>query len=418
MKMFLRMFLFTLLFSSILHAQGEWKQVSVMPLPVTDAQIVFHNANNSPKFYIIGGYSDVFQSAVDWIQEYDIFTNTWKTVGSLVYPRQNFSASIWDSSIVIFGGRKSKFALNPTLEKINLRSSVQTRLLDSLSINFNREYAGSFVELDTLFIIGGNTLGQPYITAFNLKFIEKTFELIYNNNETITDEMIFHKDGSLYIFGGVRFLLKKEIKVFTIKSKKLEALSTTLLELRAGGSAIYNQKLKRGFVLGGYNENKLALNSVEEIYFLSDNRIQVYKGSSLNYSRRHPMIVNYENTVFVFGGTDETGKVVSQVEQYISSVSDINDESLIPTSFSLSQNYPNPFNPETTISYKLSAVSFVDLKVYDILGNVVATLVNETQQPGMYNVKFLVNSSLSAGIYFYKLTAGDFIQAKKMLLLK
>jgi hypothetical protein len=415
--MFLRMFLYVLFFSSVLLAQGEWKQVSVMPFPVTDAQIVFHNANNSAKFYVIGGYSDVFQSAVDWIQEYDIFTNKWKTVGSLVYPRQNFSASVWDSSIVIFGGRKSKFALNPTLEKINLTTPIKTRLLDSLSINFNREFAGSFIDLDTLYVIGGNTQGQPYITSFNLNKLEKTFELVYNNNETITDEMVFHKDGALYIFGGVQFLLKKEIKVFTLKTKKMAASSTTLLDLRAGGSATYNQKLKRGFVLGGYNENKSALNTVEEIYFLSENRIQVYKGSPLNYSRRHPMIVNYENTVFVFGGTDESGKVVSQVEQYISSVSDITEESAIPTNFNLFQNYPNPFNPNTSIKFSLPKESNVELKVYNLFGEEVALLLKRFMPVGNHSISFDA-SGLPSGTYIYKLTAGEYSQAKKMLLLK
>jgi hypothetical protein len=104
---------------------------------------------------------------------------------------------------------------------------------------------------------------------------------------------------------------------------------------------------------------------------------------------------------------------------------------LIPTEFALHQNYPNPFNPETTISYKLSGISNVNLKVYDLLGKEVATLVNEVQQPGMYNVKFSMNSSpstftrpwrasssLSSAVYFYKLQAGDFVQTKKMVLMK
>jgi hypothetical protein len=113
----------------------------------------------------------------------------------------------------------------------------------------------------------------------------------------------------------------------------------------------------------------------------------------------------------------------------ITSVKQVSDE--IPAEFELSQNYPNPFNPETTISYKLSAVSNVDLTVYDVLGKEVITLVNEVQQPGVYNVKFSINSilstftrhwrassSLSSAVYFYKLQAGDFVQTKKMMLMK
>ena len=98
----------------------------------------------------------------------------------------------------------------------------------------------------------------------------------------------------------------------------------------------------------------------------------------------------------------------------------------IPTEFSLEQNYPNPFNPSTKIKYSVSSVGtsfmkFVQLKVYDILGNEIATLVNEEQPAGNYEVEFNAASgitNLASGIYFYKLTAGSFVQTKKMILLK
>ena len=88
--------------------------------------------------------------------------------------------------------------------------------------------------------------------------------------------------------------------------------------------------------------------------------------------------------------------------------------------FTLYQNYPNPFNPATTISYQLSAVSKVSLKVYDLLGREVAALVNEVQSPGSYSVQFgnNFNNGLTSGVYFYKLSAGNYIQIKKMILLK
>ena len=91
----------------------------------------------------------------------------------------------------------------------------------------------------------------------------------------------------------------------------------------------------------------------------------------------------------------------------------------LPTEFVLNQNYPNPFNPSTIISFQLPATSNVTLKVYDILGNEVATLVNEYKQAGAYNVEFgIKNVELSSGIYFYRLQVGDFVQTKKMILIK
>lgn len=97
------------------------------------------------------------------------------------------------------------------------------------------------------------------------------------------------------------------------------------------------------------------------------------------------------------------------------------NEKVIPKEFSLYQNYPNPFNPTTNIKYSLAKNSFVTLKVYDLLGREVATLVYEKQNAGTYIIPFLSNQSdiqLSSGVYFYKLNAGDFSDVKRMILIK
>ena len=92
--------------------------------------------------------------------------------------------------------------------------------------------------------------------------------------------------------------------------------------------------------------------------------------------------------------------------------------------YRLEQNYPNPFNPSTTISFTIpssteyySVQQNVSLKVYDILGNEVATLVNENKPAGVYNVQFAMNN-FPSGVYFYTLKAGSFTETKKMLLMK
>ena len=95
----------------------------------------------------------------------------------------------------------------------------------------------------------------------------------------------------------------------------------------------------------------------------------------------------------------------------------VREEKGMPTSFLLMQNYPNPFNPSTTITYRLQMKSNVRLKVFDILGKEVATLVNETVEAGEHTVRFNA-SELSSGIYFYTLHAGNFVGNKKMQLLK
>ena len=93
------------------------------------------------------------------------------------------------------------------------------------------------------------------------------------------------------------------------------------------------------------------------------------------------------------------------------------DPTARPTEFMLDQNYPNPFNPTTSIRYSLPTAGNVTLKVFDIIGKEVTTLVNGYQQNGQYTVTFNA-SNLSSGMYFYRLETGSTTQVKKMVLLK
>lgn len=90
---------------------------------------------------------------------------------------------------------------------------------------------------------------------------------------------------------------------------------------------------------------------------------------------------------------------------------------MIAAEYSLQQNYPNPFNPSTTISYRIAANTFVTLKIFDVVGREITTLVNQQQAIGEYQTTFNA-STLSSGIYFYRLNAGNYSQMKKMVLIK
>jgi hypothetical protein len=100
-------------------------------------------------------------------------------------------------------------------------------------------------------------------------------------------------------------------------------------------------------------------------------------------------------------------EMMTSVEQY--------DE--LPNGFVLEQNYPNPFNPTTVIKFQVSSSKFVSLKVYDVLGREVKTLVNEKLEAGSYETTFDA-TGLASGIYFYRLQSGEFVSTKRLLLLK
>jgi len=115
---------------------------------------------------------------------------------------------------------------------------------------------------------------------------------------------------------------------------------------------------------------------------------------------------------FVFAGTDGDGLYRS-----INSTTAIDNDNAIPKEFSLSQNYPNPFNPETVIRYKVKATSHVTIKVFDMLGREVATLVNEEKSAGNHSIIFN-GRNLASGVYLYKMQAGSFVETKKIIMIK
>jgi hypothetical protein len=121
----------------------------------------------------------------------------------------------------------------------------------------------------------------------------------------------------------------------------------------------------------------------------------------------------------LWGGSFGPGIIVGEHKTVLLNpiVVSIEDKPIAPERFLLSQNYPNPFNPSTTIRYRIPETGLVTLKVYDILGREVATLVNEEKPVGNYEVEF-DGSNLSSGVYFYQLKAGSFIQTRKMICIK
>ncbi len=118
--------------------------------------------------------------------------------------------------------------------------------------------------------------------------------------------------------------------------------------------------------------------------------------------------------IYLYTGTTGTGVFRREIDNILS-VQNISGK--IPSGFSLEQNYPNPFNPSTVIGYQLPVNGNVTLKVYDILGNEVAVLVDEELPAGSYEVEFAARE-LSSGMYFYKLQAGNFVETKKMILMR
>jgi hypothetical protein len=134
-----------------------------------------------------------------------------------------------------------------------------------------------------------------------------------------------------------------------------------------------------------------------------------------------PPAINSENCYFKYTvyipGTSQSASSITPNRFIIGNLVGVESKNTIPEEYRLYQNYPNPFNPETKIKYQLPKSSAVILQIFDVQGREVFTLKNENQQPGIYEIVF-DGSSFSSGVYFYRMTAGEYNQTKKMILLK
>ena len=197
---------------------------------------------------------------------------------------------------------------------------------------------------------------------------------VYNGPQNGIDQgisVVTDDEGNVYVGGG--------------SDRKINDLIYMLLKYDADGNLLWTKN---------YFYNKLSEDFIYDIKLDAANNIYVTgisigMGSSFDFAT-----IKYSQTTGIIPVSDN-----------------------IPGNFILYQNYPNPFNPSTNLEFGISNLEFVSLKVYDLLGNEIQILVNEVLPAGSYKIKF-DGSGLSSGIYFYALTAGNYSDKKKMIILK
>ena len=287
--------------------------------------------------------------------------------------------------------------------------------------NFNPEFLYSFVDENNQSDCNDWLHGYGFINAFDTTFND-VFSPFSNPPARTCDgqsvdflmEIIDQNESSLIVKFQTTNVMEGK------PSKPALGLDPTRLELQYSDNNIY---LAWGFDFWDsqpiepdvdWSELQVSTDSVNYTAIYSGN-YRYFTDNSFKYDSTGNSSVQLR--VRVRDNQNKWSIWSNPINIKINNQSNISSNTDFPISYDLSQNFPNPFNPSTTIRYAIPNAVLVTLKVYDVLGNEIATLVNEEKSSGSYEVSFS-GSGLSSGIYFYTINAGSFGETKKMILLK
>jgi len=378
--------------------------------------------------------------ATSTVDAFDFKTATWDTtVAPLNTPRAYATAVALGDSIYVMGGADS--AGGRIFNTVEVYDPTKNQWHYSEHMNDRREGAASVVYGDSIFVFGG--AGSEGFRR-TVEFYSPATGAWSVAPDTVVWGRAFHhavKIGKyIYIFGGLvevaeifapyRYVERYDLATGALQIGFAWKYPRAFFEVVVKGDSV--------FAISGYGAATTNEGFYGDVELLNFGALGSAYENESKVSLRIPRAgfiadTGDDGNIFIFGGIspDYNGG-----EFAVPSVEEVPDPSMQligvlehknanPQAFSLAQNYPNPFNPSTAISYQISSVSEVSLKVFDVLGREVATLVSAHQNPGEYEVVF-DGSKLSSGVYFYKLTAsevapttaGKFIATKKMLLAK
>ncbi|OGU70526.1 MAG: hypothetical protein A2V93_02810 [Ignavibacteria bacterium RBG_16_34_14] len=405
-------------FTSISLAQGWWETKSPMPT----ARGYLSTCEVNGKIYAIGGAIDVTNTSSD-VEEYDPATNIWTTKPSLPEPRMGQAAGIVNGKIYIFGGAISVLGAICS-DVYSYDPSIDTCWNIEAHMDSARGYFSASVVNGKIYLIGGTNI--PNANGLNIvEEYDPTTGFYTRKASMPTARSLFTTavvNDKIYAIGGAETkygpVLNKveEYDPFT----NIWTTKTGMNTLRGWlAASVLDGKI---YVIGGASDTNTNPNIESvEVYDPQTDTWTVID-SMLTPRRTHSTTV-VDDTIYALGGITggwgNQGQVSDKVEAYHpqSTTSIGSDEVENPSVFLLYQNYPNPFNSTTTIKYSVPLSSNVLIKLYDIVGNEIETLINEEKPAGTYKLNWRV-ANLPSGVYFYKIQTGTFIDTKKMILLR
>ena len=366
------------------------------------------------KIYVIGGISTL-NRVMGTVEVYDPATDSWEKKKDMTYSRAALAIQNVDGIIYAIGGATSAGGNSISIvEAYDPSSDSWTRKADML----NNRMAFSAVLDGRIYIIGGGTNGSSMSTkteAYDPK--TNTWTVKKDMPESGGNIALVVKDSLIYSFGG-GYSNVPAISTVLVYNPRTDTWTkkTDMPTPRMGAIAcLVNGKI---YVLGGTSSGGGPGLANVEVY--DPEKDTWTKEGDMPIAKKYPVGAVVNEKIYVIGGV--TGSTyLNSVEEYnpaldptsLGGSNDVNP----PSEYSLYQNYPNPFNPVTNIEFKVVDPGMVTLKVFDLLGNEVVTIINKDIEPGFYKYQWNACGNAS-GIYLYRIKAGNYIETRKMILLK
>lgn len=328
----------------------------------------------------------------------------------------------------------NEVAVDDSGNVIVIGQSRTTTVTDYATVKYNSAGAQQWVRLyngkgyqDTPLALFVDVSRNIYVTGFSYgstgffdtdiatvkytSFGEEEWSVRYNGTANGADDgraIVVDGSGNVYVAGssqgtGTQFdyVTIKYEQVLLPLDDAIQELSNDVqnLPLSAGNKNALNSKLQNA--IAKYNSGDLI--AARNLLYAFINQLNQFVASGSLTATQAQRLIDYAM------------EIIAEINFLLAKTADSSTQ--VPEEFALFQNHPNPFNPATVINWQLPVNSHVTLKIYDILGKEVVTLVDEIKEAGSYSVRFNA-SNLPSGRYLYKLEAGSFVESKKMLLIK
>lgn len=345
------------------------------------------------------------------IERYDLASNTWTEFITDLIPRRYCSAEYVPSQnkIYIFNG--DTYTGSTYTDTVEIVDVLTGELSYSATNPYPVTYGGSAVWQNRIYLFGGrnsdgvsNRLYEFDPQTNNWTRLPDMPEAKQTNGEII--------NGVLYVFGGYDGTTSKRIDAYNIQNSTWTALGEMPVGISTHATAKSGKDI---WLVGSYDDIKFLA-----VYDTVANNFTQLTSNMIG--RRHAGAVVVEDNLYIFGGNQASSNASTLKSLEFANISDDvvsvnNEDNQVINNVVLNYNYPNPFNPITTIRYSIPEFSFVSIKIFNVLGKEIATLINTNKSIGNHQVIFDA-TSLSSGMYFYRLQVGDFVETKKMILMK